>query len=217
MKINYKNLTVNQKLAMITFLLGLIALFMSDPLKAHIVTVDVNDMAIKIKDKSANIKVEELADWIIKGRADYSLIDLREEAEFMEYNIPSSLNVNITHVTNTLTDKVKKIILYSDDNIQAAQAWFLLKAKNYRAVYLLQGGIDEWKNTILFPKLVANPTKEQSEHFRRMTEICKFFGGQPQTGAQDVNKQGKIEMSKMKAPASLPSAKPAGKARKDGC
>ena len=48
---------------------------------------------------------------------------------------------------------------------------------------MLQGGLEEWKNQILFPKLPANASAEQLAKFEKMKEICKFFGGAAQNDA----------------------------------
>ena len=77
---------------------------------------------------------------------------------------------------------MKKIILYSDAGIHSAQAWFLLKANGYKGVYILRGGLEEWKDSILFPRLVENATPAEIAAFEKAKEISKFFGGSPQVG-----------------------------------
>lgn len=124
MKINFSNWSVNSKLALLALLLGFIAMFMKDPLKARLVSIDAQDLALKIQDKSANINVEDLANRIIQKKSDYKLIDLRDEAHFKEYNIPTSINLNSNELPNVKFDRSEMIILYSDDNLQAAMGWF---------------------------------------------------------------------------------------------
>ena len=48
-------------------------------------------------------------------------------------------------------ERNEKIILYSEGGIHSAQAWFLLKAMGYKSVYMLRGGLDDWKDLVLFP------------------------------------------------------------------
>ena len=55
----------------------------------------------------------------------------------------------------------EKLVLYSEGGIHSAQAWMLLKAQGYQAVYMLTGGLEEWKDQVLFPVLADNPTPDQ--------------------------------------------------------
>ena len=210
-------MSINQKLALFAFFLGFIAMFMHDPIKARLVTIDANELALQINDKSNYISPIDLAGWIIQGKADYKLIDIRSENKFKEYNIQSSENIPVAGLSVSKLPKNQKIIIYSDDNVQAAQAWFLLKAKNYPSVYILGGGLDEWKNRILFPKLALNANPEQLAEFEKIKEICKFFGGQPQNAKGDSICKPQTAMPKMNAPAPSASAKTGGKVKKEGC
>ena len=47
----------------------------------------------------------------------------------------------------------QKIVLFSDDNIDAAKAWFILKSKGYKGVYILDGGLDAGKKMFFSQKL----------------------------------------------------------------
>ncbi len=82
----------------------------------------------------------------------------------------------------------EKIILYSDNEAIASQGWFLLKADNFKNIYILDGGLTNWKDQVLFPKLSLNPTKEELALFEKKKEVSKFFGGQPQIGGEELIK-----------------------------
>jgi 3-mercaptopyruvate sulfurtransferase SseA len=197
--------------------MGFVAIFMSDPTRARIVSVDVNEMALKIQDKSANITVEDLADRLIQKKADFVLIDLRDEAKYNEYNIPSSINSKAININSLGLSKTQKVILYSDDNLQAAQAWFLLKSKNYKGVYMLSGGMAEWKSKILFPEISENATAEEKATFAKIAEISKFFGGTPRIkGAEAEVLTQQTVTPKMVAPTAPTQAK-GGKPKREGC
>ncbi len=131
---------------------------------------------------SDKVNVLELADWIIKEKSDYTLVDLRDEKEFTEYFIPTAVNIPLETLPESGLLRNQKIILYADNNLESAQAWFILKSKDYRGVYLLDGGLEKWKDEVLFPKLAADATPEQIAEFEKIKEICKYFGGVPQTG-----------------------------------
>ncbi len=218
MKIDLNNLTINQKLALVALILGFVAMFLNDPLKATIVKVDASELALKIQDKSSNVTVEQLANWLIQKNADFTLIDLRSEKLFNEYNIPTSINMKINDILSLQSPKNTKILIYSDDNLQAAQAWFLLKSKRFSAVYLLKGGLNEWTNKILFPSLSENASPDEKANFAKISEISKYFGGSPRMliGGAVQTEMPKMAMPKITAPSA--NTKQVGKKpKREGC
>ncbi len=208
---------INKKLAAFALFLGVIAIFIGDPVKDSYATINTKDLAFAVAEKSANIETMELAKWLIAGKADFTLIDLRQDKKFNEYHIPGSLNIQANELFKSKLMKNQKIILYSDDNFQAAQAWLLLKAKNYKGVYQLKGGLEEWNKSILFPKLSDNATPAQKAEFEKIKYISKYFGGNPITGVAESAEQ-KPQIAMPKPVASSSSATPKGaKPKKEGC
>ncbi len=209
--------TLHQKLAALLFFLGFIALFAGNPYGGASTSINAQEMALIVEKQVDHVSVEELADWIIQGKADYRLIDLRTESEFSIYTIPGSENIPLAQLTVADLQRNEKLVLYSEGGIHSAQAWFLLKAKGYKSVYMLFGGLDEWKDKILFPQIPANATAEQLVQFDKIKEVSKYFGGTPQSGT------GETAIAKPSMPAlSLPSGsgavpRPTGKKKKEGC
>jgi hypothetical protein len=111
----------------------------------------------------------------------------------------------------------EKIILYSEGGIHSAQAWMLLKAKGYKGVYMLFGGLEEWTDKILFPKLSLNPTADQFASFEKMKEVSKFFGGSPQTGGTAEEVSTNKPMPKLEMPNGTSAPKAGKKKKKEGC
>jgi len=175
-------LTLNQKLAAGALVLGAVALFAS-PYPGGKVTLDAKEMALVIGAEADHVEAPELAAWIIEGRGDYRLIDLRTEAEFTQYHIPTSVNIPMNVLTDAGLGRNEKLVLYSEGGIHSAQAWMLLRAQGHRAVYMLKGGLDEWKGQVVFPVLADNPTPEQRARDERLRAVSAFFGGQPRSAS----------------------------------
>ncbi len=212
-----KNLTLNQKLGALAIFLGFLALILPDPTKSEKVVVDVNELAAKIQDESVQISVQQLADDIIQGKADFMLIDLSDSKKYEEYHIPFAVNLRLNQLTPDEVPRNERIILYSDDEIKTAQAWFLLKSNNYKGVYLLKGGLDEWKKCILFPKLSEPTTAEEKARNAKLAEISKFFGGRPQiAGAEAVEQTNTMALPKPKLGA-VKIKRKKKKPAKEGC
>jgi rhodanese-related sulfurtransferase len=219
MKFNPTKLSRNARFGSLACLLGLIAAVAGSPYKGSRVTIDTTELAGIVQREVDHVTPSELADWIIQGKSDYRLIDLRSDAEFNQYHIPSAENVPLAALPDYGLARNEKIILYSEGGIHSAQAWFLLKAEGYKAVYMLLGGLDDWKDLILFPSIPSNQSLEQRASFERAKEISKFFGGAPRTGGGTEENSGEqMSLPKLQLP-NLPTAPITApiKKKKEGC
>ncbi|MBK9099734.1 MAG: rhodanese-like domain-containing protein [bacterium] len=215
MKKFLKDLTIPKKLALVAIVLGLLATIAGSPYSGSTIKVNAKDLALSTVNNSDKIEVLELADWIIKGKSDYTLVDLREEKDFNEYFIPTAYNIPMETLPEAGLLRNQKIILYCYDDLRAAQAWFILKSDNYRGVYILNGGLDKWKSEVLFPNLSADAGKEQIAEFEKIKEISKFFGGVPQTGAEEtVDKKTDLPTPQITTQPSITKPK---KKKREGC
>ena len=133
-------LSRNQKLALLAVALGLGALVLGGPQPGKIV-LDERELAAIVEGELDHVTPDELADWIVAGRQDFRLSDLRTAAEYAEYHVPQAENVAITALVDSDLARNEKIVLYSAEGIHSAQAWFLLRAKKFAAVYILLGGL----------------------------------------------------------------------------
>ena len=218
-------LTLNQKLALGAVVLGAAALF-ATPYPGSTVTLDTKELALVVGTEADHVEAPELAAWIIESRADYRLIDLRTEAEFAQYHIPTAVNIPMNVLTDAGLGRQEKLVLYSEGGIHSAQAWMLLRARGFKSVYMLKGGLDEWKDQVVFPVGADNPTRDERARDERLKSISAFFGGQPRSAAAVA--AGAAVMPGM-APAATPARpsvvappspaggpKPAAK-KKEGC
>jgi len=218
------SLTTNQKLALTAFALGAVALF-AKPESGHAVSISPKELAVIVEKQVDHVTARELAAWIIEGRADHRVIDLRDEKQYAEYHIPGAQLVPLTALPDQAFSPTEKIVLYSEGGIHSAQAWFLLKARGAANAYFLLGGLDAWKSEVLFPTLVENPTAEQQKQNDEMTSVAAHFGGQAMAaqaggGAAPVPAAAVAPaMPKVEAPAAPAGGIPAGtpKKRKEGC
>ncbi len=177
MKKLFSELDLKYKLAIIAVLLGVVALFAGDPYSGTSVKVNVKDLALSTVKSSDKINPTDLADWIIQGKADYILVDLRSPDKYAEYTLPEAENIPLVELPNSDLLRNQKIILFSDDEVAAAQGWFILKAKKYNSVYILEGGLNGWKEKVVFPKVPANPSKDDLAKLEKKKAVAQYFGG----------------------------------------
>jgi rhodanese-related sulfurtransferase len=221
MKTWLAKLTLNQKLAAVPFVLGAVAIA-ATPYTTAKATIDTKALALEVATEADHVEPLDLAAWIIAGRADYRLIDLRGESEFAQYHIPTAENLPMATLPEAGLGRHEKIILYTDGGIHSVQAWLLLRASDYKTVYVLKGGLDEWKEQVLFPILAESPNDFQRARDERLKSVAAFFGGQPRIGAPGgplalPMAAGTMPAPNVAAPASPGGARPATKKKKEGC
>ena len=217
MKKFWAELSLNKKLVLIAITLGVVALFAGDPYGGTTIKVNEKAIALSTVDKSDKISVSELADWIIKDKSDFELVDLRSEEKYNEYTIPGSQCIPLPQISSSDLLRNQKIILFSDDDVTASQAWFILKSKNYKGVYILDGGLNAWKEKILFPKAPVNASKDELAEFEKMKGVAKFFGGQAQTDSSVTEVKQEIKLPTTTGGTTKTTAPTAKKKKREGC
>jgi rhodanese-related sulfurtransferase len=219
--------TLRRSLAAAAFALGALAMA-GNPVRGHVVTIDTQELATIVGGQVDHVMPAELADWIVRGAADYRLVDLRDEAGFAQYHIPTAENVPIARLPDHGLGRNERIVLYSEGGIHSAQAWMLLRAQGYTSVSMLKGGLDAWKDQVVFPVLADNAAAAERARDERLRSISAFFGGQPRSAAAVA--AGANAMPGVAAPATpllpkavAPPSPPGGakaapaKKKKEGC
>jgi len=163
------------------------------------------------------VLVEDLARWLIEGRKDYVLIDVRPAAVYDKSHIAGAQNRVVTKLIipeqlKTLpTDR--KIVIYSQGSELAGQAVVLLRLAGYDASLLL-GGYNYWAQHVLNPDI--SPTLADGEYPRvpaQQAIACYFVGNNKVA-------QAPAPVHKPKAPAFVPPVSPAAApppASDEGC
>ena len=128
------------------------------------------------------ISTDELAEIYINQDPSYLVIDVRPENEYNSYSLPNSFNIPLNTLLNEdaegyLNQDQFDVVLVSNDNFSANQAWILCNRLGYKNLHVLKGGMNEWFTTIINPQ---KPTETMSakEHelynFRKASSM--FFG-----------------------------------------
>jgi hypothetical protein len=211
-------LTLNQKLAAVALALGALAIA-SQPHRGPFVRLDARELAVVVEQEVDHVSPVELAAWIVEGRADYRLLDLRTAGDYATYHIPTAENVPLSGLADYPLLRNEKIVLYSEGGIHSAQAWMLLRAQGHEAVYMVLGGLDAWRDEVLFPSLPADAGVQQRAAFERAAALASFFGGRPRSGETEATTAAPVDLPKLTAPPATPGpATPvARKKKKEGC
>lgn len=115
------------------------------------------DELVKVPIEKFTITVDEVARFMNSEDSTIQLIDLRSNKEFMESNIPGSINIPYTDMLNPdwegyLNQKERKNILYSNSDLTAAVALTSLTGLSYKNIFMMSGGMNEWYKTVMLSK-----------------------------------------------------------------
>ena len=131
----------------ILLLLGLILAFAPiDAVQKE--KIPTNVLLAQLQKNSVYVQADELAHWIIDKDPRYQIADIRSEKDFNSYHIPGSIHIPFEQLGDVeksdVFDKTKMLILASNGNTRAGQAWLLLRQMGYEDVYILAGGLNHW-------------------------------------------------------------------------
>ena len=91
------------------------------------------------------ISMKELKKKRLEGAV---IIDVRSEQEYSEGHIEGAINIPDYKINNSieniLVDKEKEIVVYCQMGSRSKKAYKKLKGMNYKNVYNLYGGLENW-------------------------------------------------------------------------
>lgn len=135
----------------------------------------------------ASVTPVQLASWMLEGRRDFTVIDLRAPEAFEQGHIRSAVNCGHCHRTreegrralegDSFVDLSKKLVLYTETGSERVELPKAL-AVNPRLV-LLKGGFEAWKADILSPVPLASAGDDEArEQLKRREAMRAFFAGE---------------------------------------
>jgi len=97
---------------------------------------------------------DELARYINDADSLIQIIDIRSKREFLEGNLPGSLNIPFENLFDSYHESIFKQkslikIIVDRDDLLSTQAWILAMQEGYLNTYVLKGGMKEWDSTIM--------------------------------------------------------------------
>ena len=125
--------------------------------------------------------VDEVARFVNNEDSTIQLIDLRSTSEFMESNIPGSINIPFNDLLNPNRegylnqDKVRNVYYANGDEF-ANMAWTIVSGLGYPNSFVMKGGMNEWFKTILFSKFEGERiTPRENALFENRYKARKTF------------------------------------------
>jgi len=145
--------------------------------------IKAKDFLTEIYNPARYLSTHQIAKRLIERDPSIFLVDVRTPSEYNEYAIPDAFNIPLENLLNEewvdyLSQDGVDVVLYSNGDIYADQAWALLAQHGAENLYVLKGGVNQWFATIIQP--VAPPETASSEAFDLYSfekAACIYFGG----------------------------------------
>lgn len=127
------------------------------------------------------VSAHELATWLIEGRGDFKIIDVRKPEDFEAGSIGGAENIPIARlvtedVLSSLPDD-RLIVVFSNGSETAAKATVLLRLSGFDA-HLLTGGYNAWQEKILNPDISAEALDGESLAVAEQRAYACYFVGE---------------------------------------
>ena len=125
--------------------------------------------------------VDQVARMLMNEDTSIQLVDLRSPVEFLKCNIPGAVNIPFDSLLSNnysgyIQDPVKKIILYGNGDVQAAQAWLVMQRMGYLNSWVMKGGMNEWFRTVMLSEYSGNTiTPAENAIFEARYKARIFF------------------------------------------
>jgi 3-mercaptopyruvate sulfurtransferase SseA len=171
-------------LAGIIIALGVGILFM--PAKDTAKQTQPELLLAAIDDQSRFLTTDDITDRLVKKDPALMLIDIRPAAQFNAFAIPGAINIPVDSLLSSsaqemLNQKEMDKVFYSNADVTADQAWIICKRMQLQRIYVMQGGVNKWFNTIVKAEKPAEsaPT-EALELYQFRMAACQHFFGSPE-------------------------------------
>lgn len=150
-------------------------------------TLSMDAIAQSAARQDDRASVEELATWLIEGRGDFKLIDVRSPSDYESGRIGEAENIPIAQIVSDDTlarlPTNRMLLVYSNGSENAAKAAVLLRLAGFDA-HLLVGGYTAWHEKILNPDISAAALDGESLRVAEQRAYSCYFVGERSDATQ---------------------------------
>lgn len=199
---------MNRNYFILTFIMLLLAggtLFLNS--KPGKQSISPDELLWDIIQPTRYMSTDQVAKMIIQKNPNLELIDVRSAKEYEKFSLPNAVNVPLDSLASSLSLQYfgipgTKVILFSNDDILADQAWVLLRRQSFKSIYVMKEGLKGWINTIIKPQAPDETAPESAVntyHFREGARL--YFTGAKVEAA--VSGKPKVVVSRRKKAAAV--------------
>lgn len=175
---------MNKKYVILAGLLILLGIGLAVlPAQQHRKEIEPRQLMSEVMSQSRYLVTDAVARAIIEKDPAYLYVDVRDAAQFSSFSLPGAINIPLRELldpanTSLLNQKVKNVVFFSNGDITAEKAWLLCRRMEYEHLYVMQGGLNKWAETIMKPPVpLASAPSQDFDTYEFRKGACAYFGG----------------------------------------
>jgi rhodanese-related sulfurtransferase len=135
----------------------------------------------EVLDGRTYFSVDQVAKFVTSEDSTIQIIDLRQPEEFSYMNIPGSINIPYDKLLEKdpgsfLGNQNIRYIFYSNGDFDSNYALVIAKGLNYKNIYSMKGGLNEWFNSIINSNFTGEKiTARENALYETRTKAKKMF------------------------------------------
>ena len=151
--------------------------------KTSSIRLNADQMLHEIRLETNLISSDELADLLINKDPSILLIDVRDSADYVKFHLPGAINIPLKNILDDnwipYIDQVSQNnIFYSNGTMLSSEAWIVTKQLGFKNNFVLDGGINEWFETIIKPEKPSSMSTSQDwALYNKRLASSMFFTG----------------------------------------
>ncbi len=119
----------------------------------------------ELKSNTQYIGPDAVAQMIVEKDPTLRLIDVRSKDEFDKFSLPGAINIPLDNLLSAefeevFSQNILLNVLYANGSTRANEAWMLLRQLGYTNLFVLQGGLNYWAETIMNPTAPASTSPD---------------------------------------------------------
>ncbi len=150
----------------------------------HPYKLTASQLLEEAKGRNQFFSPDELAEKLVSKDPSVQLIDVRDQDDFEKFSLPGAINIPLTDLLNekwkeVLDQDLKANIFYSNGSVEANEAWMITRQLGYNNLFVLEGGLNYWIETIINPQKPAatSPNEELARYDFRQAAGSALGGG----------------------------------------
>lgn len=155
------------------------------------------EILLSINDEARFLTTDGITKRLIEADPTLQLIDVRKPEEFRVFALQGAINIPLDSLLSDswkdiLTQPAKDKVFYSNGDIDAEKAWMICKRDKIERIFVMQGGLNEWFETIINAKEPnATASTEAFDLYKFRMAAKQFFtgAGTPVLPAADAQKK----------------------------
>jgi hypothetical protein len=142
-----------------------------------------NELMAEVHDNTRFISTDKIAELMIASDPSLLLVDVRPVKDYLYFTLDGAVSVPFDSLLNEnslgmVSDASKRVVLFSNSDILAEQAFMLYKRAGVSNLLIMQGGLNRWFETIIKPTVpLQSASQDAFDLYAFRLAAKQFFTG----------------------------------------